>query len=51
MDATPMIAGMVHKRLEEKVKGSDAAQLSLVASRSNVLEGLCAQFGVDEMFL
>ena len=35
-------------RLEQVVGDADATQLSLVSDRTNVLEGLCAQLGVDE---
>ncbi|EOD13083.1 putative ubiquitin-protein ligase [Emiliania huxleyi CCMP1516] len=39
----------LHARLEAKVGGADAVALSLVACRDNILEGLCAQLGVDEV--
>jgi len=38
----------LHVRLEAKVGGADAVKLSLVARRDNILDGLCAQLGVDE---
>jgi E3 ubiquitin-protein ligase HACE1 len=35
-------------RLENVVRDTDATQLSLVSNRANILEGLCAQLGIDE---
>eukprot|EP01047_Picozoa_sp_COSAG01_P022487 COSAG01_NODE_1336_length_10676_cov_7.741420_5_plen_1470_part_00 len=38
----------LHARLREIVEGADAQTLSLVATRSNILDGLCSALGVDE---
>ena len=39
---------LLRLRLESVVQGASEVELSLVARRDNILEGLCAQMGVDE---